>query len=94
MKYREGEEGLMGNEYWDTRTHVWNGEGFDVVELPPLDPEEEDKVPPAIDKEEYQRKVLEAHEAARIEYEAAGIQPPPMDDFLVALMQATEREHT
>ena len=83
---------MSDREYWETRTHVWNGEGFDVVELPPVG--SEDDVPPAINTAEYQRKVLEAHEAARIEYEAAGIQPPPMDDFLVALMQAAEGDET
>ena len=80
----------MGTEYWETRTHVWNGEGFDVIELPPLGPE--DEIPPTVSKEEFQRKVLEAHEAARIEYEAAGIQPPPMDDWLETLKRVAEGE--
>ena len=30
---------------WENRTLVWNGEGFDLVVLPPVDPE--DAVPPA-----------------------------------------------
>ena len=82
----------MDTEYWKTRTHVWNGEGFDVVELPPVG--SEDDVPPASNTAEFQRQILEAHEAARIEYEAAGIQPPPIDDLLAALMQAAKSEHT
>ena len=30
---------------WENRTLVWNGEGFDLVVLPPVDPEAAESAP-------------------------------------------------